>query len=111
MNVLETAICLFIPLGILGVAAIFAIRSRLRYMHRIREAQNRGAFADLNTPENKFRLRRLVVIGLVAVLGTALSSAVLICQMATRFSNHYAIIVSAMLFFGIDAFSRGASIE
>jgi len=111
MNVLETAICLFVPAGILVVAAVLGTRSRLRYVRRIREAQNRGAFADLNTPENKFRLRRLVVIGLVAVLGMVLSTAVLIVQMATRFSNQYVIIVSAMLIFGVIGTIAGFLIQ
>lgn len=101
LNVPETAICLIIPIGILVVAAILGTRSRLRYMHRIREAKNRGAFADMNTPENSARLRLLAVIILVALFGMVISIAVFIVQMATKFSNHYGIIITALLFFGV----------
>ena len=51
----------------------YGTRARLRYARRIREAQARGAFADMNTPETKSHFRRLAILSLFGSLGMILS--------------------------------------
>jgi len=46
-------LCLVVPIGIMIVVAILGTRSKLRYANRIRQAQGRGSFSDMNKPEAK----------------------------------------------------------
>jgi len=100
-------ICVSIPLGILLVAVVFSIRSRLRYADRIWKAQARGAFEDMGTPENRSRFRRLAIFALIGVLGMPVSLAVLVLQMATKFSSHYEVTIIVGMVFGIIAAVAG----
>ena len=101
LMVLLTILCLSIPAGILIIAAVLGTRSRLRYADRIREAQAKGAFADMSTPKNKSRFRRLAIFALIGVLGMALSIAVLFIQIATKFSDLYGITIVIALIFAV----------
>jgi hypothetical protein len=94
-------LCIVIPIGVIVVAAILGTRSRLRYANRIREAQARGAFADLNTPENKARFRRLAVFALIGLLGMMLSIVLLVLLLPSKFASFYGIAIALALIFGV----------
>ena len=101
-------LCIVIPIGIIVVVAILGTRSRLRYASRIREAQARGAFADMNTPENKSRFRRLAMIALIGLLGMIVSIAILVLQQASKAHSFYGItFVAVAIIFGIIASIAG----
>ena len=100
-------LCLVIPIGIIVLAAILGTRSRLRYARRIREAQARGVFADMNTPENKSRFRRLAALALMGLLGMILSIAILVLQQASRDPSFAGITIAAAILFGIIASIAG----
>ena len=71
----------FVGLMLIIIPAIYyGTRSRMRYVRRIREAQARGAFTDMNTPKTKSRVRRLALLALMGIAGTLLSTTMLIQQ-------------------------------
>jgi hypothetical protein len=94
-------LCIVIPVGIMIVVAILGTRSKLRYARRIREAQARGAFADLNKPENKARIRSLAFLALIGLLGMLLSIVVLILQQVNQFTTFSGITVIVAIVFGV----------
>jgi hypothetical protein len=100
LDFLLTAFCISIPIGILVLAAIFGTRSRLRYADRIRTAQARGAFEDMNAPENKSRFRRLAIFALIGVLGMVLFLVILILQLGSQYADYYRITLGLALLFG-----------
>ena len=70
----STWLC-FVALMLIMIPAIYyGTRSRMRYLRRIREAQARGAFEDMNTPKTKSRIRTLAFLALIGIGGTILSS-------------------------------------
>lgn len=74
----STWLC-FVALMLIMIPAIYyGTRSRMRYLRRIREAQARGAFEDMNTPKTKSRIRTLAFLSLIGIGGTILSSTMLI---------------------------------
>jgi len=93
-------LCLVIPIGIIAVAAILGTCSRLRYARRIREAQARGAFADMDTPKNKSRFRRFAVLALMGTLGLMLSLVMLI-QPWINLRLPIGVFIAAFVVFGI----------
>ena len=107
LDLLLTVLCISIPVGILVVAAILGTRSRLKYANRIREAQARGAFADMNKAENKARFRRLALFALIGLLGMVLSIAILVVQLRSKFADFYGITVAIALLFGVTASIAG----
>src|SRR5918996_1923305 len=92
-------LCVVIPIGIIVLAAILGTRSRLRYARRIREAQARGAFADMNTPENKSRFRRLAALALIGLLGVILSIIILVLLQGSKAPSFLGItiVVAALI--------------
>ena len=100
-------LCLVIPIGIIVLAAILGTRSRLHYARRIREAQARGAFAAMNTPENKSRFRRFAALALIGLLGMILSIAILVWQQASGSPGFAGITIAAAILFGIMASIAG----
>ncbi len=94
-------VCLVGFLGIFITLITFSVRSRLRYAERIRAAQARGAFADLNRPENESRFRRLAFMALVGILGMVLSIAILFLPWTGKTSMALGIITVVALIFGI----------
>jgi hypothetical protein len=111
LNLLLTVLCISIPVGIIVVAAVLGTRSRLKYADRIREAQARGAFAEMNTPENKSRFRRLAGSALVSMLGMILSIAILVIQLQTKFAGYYGITVAVAILFGVVAAIAGSLMQ
>jgi hypothetical protein len=93
-------LCIVIPVGIVIVTAVLGTRSRLRYARRIRESQSRGAFADLNTPENKSRFRRLAALALTGLMGMILSIAILVLLQARQANSFYGVMVVVVAIFG-----------
>lgn len=91
-----------IPVGIVMVAAVFGTRSRLRYARRIRDAQARGAFADMNTPETSSRIRRFALLALTGVLGIVFSF-VLLLQPWIRIPVPFGVIIAVFVVFGLMA--------
>ncbi len=79
----------------------YGARSRMRYARRIREAQARGAFADMNTPQNKFRFRRLAILMLVGVLGMILSVTTLLLRQVPPSDTSYGLILVVAVLFGM----------
>jgi hypothetical protein len=100
-------LCFVILIGITVLVAVLGTRSRLRYARRLREAQARGAFADLNTPENKSRFRRLAIFALIGMLGMILSLAILFLQLRSPFAHYYGITLGVAIVFGITGFIAG----
>lgn len=93
-------LCLVIPIVIILIASILGTRSRLRYAKRIVDAQNRGAFDDMNTPEQKTRFRWLALIALIGVVGAICSLLTLILQRFGVISIPTGIIFVSMGVFG-----------
>ena len=96
-----TVLCVSIPIGILVLAAILGTRSKLRYADRIREAQARGAFKDMNTAEYKSKTRLFALIALIGLLGMVLSIAIVIFQQLSGFANFSGFTAIIALLFGI----------
>jgi len=94
-------LCVVIPVGILIVAAIFGTRYKLRYANRIRDAQARGAFADLNKPEIKARIRLLAFLALIGFAGMFLSFVLLIVQQVSQFTTFSGITIIVAIVFGL----------
>jgi len=94
-------LCLVIPMGIILIVAIFGTRSRLRYAKRIREAQNRGAFDDMNTPKQKTRFRWLALMALIGVIGAMGSLAILILQRFGIILIPMGIVLASLGLFGV----------
>ena len=111
LDFLLTILCFSILVGILVVAAILGTRSRLRYAARIRAAQARGAFADMNTPEYKSRFRHLAVFALVGLLGTVLSIVILAIQLRTKFADFAGITIVVAVLFGVVAAVAGSLMQ
>ena len=100
-----------IPVGILVGIAIWGTRARRKYANRLQEALARDAFADMNTPENKFRFRRLAVFALIGLLGMISSLAVLVLQLGSKFANFYGITGIVALIFVVITFISGFLIQ
>jgi hypothetical protein len=93
----------FFLLAIIAVFAVIAIvstQAKIQSAKRILRAQTEGAFADLETPKNKFRMRLLAIIALIGILGMALSIAVIFIQMLTQSYNYYWVAIVIGLIFG-----------
>lgn len=95
-------LCFVILVGIVIVAAVFGTRSRLRYARRIREAQARGAFADMNTPENRSRIRRFALLALTGTLSIVFSI-VMLLQPWIRIPVPFGVIIVVFVIFAIMA--------
>ena len=93
-------LCIVIPIGIIAVAALLGTRSRLKYAQRIRDAQARGAFADINTPKNKSRFRRFAFLALIGTLGLMVSLVMLI-QPWINLRVPLGAFIAAFIVFGI----------
>ena len=93
----------FIALFLIMIPVIyFGTRSRLQYARRIREAQARDAFADMNTPANKSRFRRLALLALIGALGMVFSI-VMLFQPWIRLPVPTGVIIATFVVFGILA--------
>jgi hypothetical protein len=111
LDLLLTVLCMSIPVGMLVVIAIWGTRARLKYANRLQEALARGAFADMNTPENKSRFRRLAVFALIGLLGMISSLAVLVLQLGSKFADFYGITGIVALIFVVITFIAGFFIQ
>jgi hypothetical protein len=98
--VLFAGLLLFIYIAVFVAIAIVSTQAKLKSANRILKAQSRDALADLETPKNKSRFRFLAGVALFGVLGMILSMAVLVLQIATKFSNLYWVTIAAVLTFG-----------
>jgi len=67
-------------MGIILIAAVFGTHSRLKDAKRIMDAQNRGAFDDMNTLKQKGRFGWLALMALIGVIGAMGSLAIIILQ-------------------------------
>ena len=94
-------LCIVIPVGIIIVAAILGTRSKLWYARRIREAQARGTFADMNTPENKSRFRKLAIFAMIGLLGVFLSLVLLALQVENRITTFSGITAIVLVVFAV----------
>jgi len=104
MNIIEillSVICISIPIGILDRTAVLGTRSKMKYANQIREAQARGAFKDMNTPEYKSRFRHFALIALIGLSGMFLFFAILIFQQISGFTNFSGFTAIVALLFGI----------
>ena len=107
LDFLLTVLCISIPVGILVVVAILGTRSRLRYADRIRAAQARGAFADMNAPPNRSRFRRLALLALSGVVGMILSLVILVVQLRSSYASYYGITLGVAFLFGAMGSTAG----
>jgi divalent metal cation (Fe/Co/Zn/Cd) transporter len=65
------AICFVAFVGIVIILMTFSVRSRLKYAKRIKDAQARGAFDDMNTPSRRnLWLASIALVGLLGVVAT-----------------------------------------
>jgi hypothetical protein len=104
-------LCIVIIFGITAVVIILGTRSRLRYAHRIRDAQARGAFADMNTSENKSRVRRLAALALIGSLGMISSIISLVLLRGNQPGTFSGVLVAGVIIFGIIASIAGFLIQ
>jgi hypothetical protein len=85
---------------------IFSTHSRFQYIRRLHEAQVRGAFADLESPERKRRLRHFALLALVATLVVIIS--IFIIALSDNILMPYKMIaIIALIVFGITAAISG----
>jgi len=99
--------CVAIPGTILIVIAfVRSVRSRMKYADRIRAAEARGAFTDMNSL-NKTRFRFWALFTLIGVLGMTLSLGVLVLQMVTHFSDRYWVTIAIGSIFGMIGMMAG----
>jgi hypothetical protein len=87
------------------VVAILGTRSRLRYARRIFDAQTKGAFTDMNSPEAKSRSRRLAFLALIGTVGTIISFVILVIPRLNWIP--VPIVFTAFCVFGIIAAIAG----
>jgi len=92
--------CLVIPVIIIFVVAAYGARSKLRYGRRIRDAWARGAFADMNLPENKKRVRHYLLLIFIGWFGIGLTVFMLL-QPWIRLPVPFAAVVAVFIVFGI----------
>ena len=111
LDFLLAGFCLSIPVGILVLAAILGTRSRLRYANRIRAAQARGAFSNMNTPQIRSRFRRLAIFALTGVLGMIFSLVILVVQLKSQFADYYGITLGVALLFAVMGCTAGLLIQ
>jgi hypothetical protein len=97
-------------MGIVTVIAIISTRSKWQSARRIFDAQRRGAFKDLNKPENKFRYRRFATFALIGSLGMMVSIASLILPQV-RQTKIFGIVVIMVVIFGIIGSVAGALMQ
>ena len=101
-NIIDLSwLCFVIPIAIVLIAAIFGTRSRLRYVKRIMEAQNTGAFDDMNIPGQKSRFRWLALTALIGVIGAMGSLAILILQQVGIILIPVGIVFASLSVFGV----------
>ena len=94
-------LCLVIPMGIILIAAVFGTHSRLKDAKRIMDAQNRGAFDDMNTPKQKGRFRWLALMALIGVIGAMGSLAIIILQRFDIILIPVGIVFASLGVFGV----------
>jgi hypothetical protein len=94
---------LIIPIFLIGfiILIAFGVRSRLRYAQRIRDAQARGAFADMNLPIYKSRFRHLAILGLIGIFGLMLSMAFILLPWVDKNDTSLRMVAGAALVFAI----------
>ena len=107
LGLVLTTICIAIPIGIIVIAAVLGTRAKLKYADRIRAAQARGAFDDLNSLKYRLRFRRLAVCALIGMLGMILSIIILALQLRSKFADYYGITLVVALLFGVMASTAG----
>ena len=95
------SVCFVAFIGVVSVLMTFSIRSRLKYAKRIQDAQARGAFADLNMPQNKSRFRRLATNALIGIFGMILSVAILVIPWVGKTSTFSEVVIVIAILFGI----------
>jgi|GEM_PF-1790492 FtsH-binding integral membrane protein len=95
-----TVICLATS-SILILFAVLVTRSKIKYANQLREAQARGAFKDMNTPEYKSRTRHFALIALIGLLGMVLSFVIMIFQQVSGVTNFSGFTAIVALLFGI----------
>jgi hypothetical protein len=100
-------LCLVVPIGIMIVVAVLGTRSKLQYANRIREAQARGSFADMSTPEAKSRFRRLGALALIGVVGMVLSFVIFVFQRLSGVLAFSGVTITAAVVFGIIGATAG----
>lgn len=99
--------CFVVPLGIVLIVAVFGARSRFRYAKRIREAQKRGAFEDMNTPKQKNRFRWGALAALIGVVGVMSSLVALVLQRLGVIPLSIGIVFMSLGLFGTRAVIAG----
>lgn len=68
-----TWLCFITLIVIIGLVAVLSTRSRLKYAKRIMDAQRKGAFKDMDNPNQRSRFRWLALIALIGLIGTMCS--------------------------------------
>lgn len=93
-----TWLCVVVLVLIMTVVIYFGTRSKLKYANRIREAQAKGAFEDISTPEVKSRYRRFAVLSLFGSFGMIFSIVILFIQRANGNILPGITIIAAIVF-------------
>jgi len=92
---------------VFAAIAIVSTQAKLRSANRIRKAQARGAFADLETPENRSRLRWLAIVALIGLFGMLVSFGILVLQLIGRISGFYGVTIAIGVVSGIMSSTVG----
>ena len=106
-TVFFSGLCLLLLIGVFVGMAILGTRAKLRSANRMLEAQARGAFDDLEAPENKSRFRRLAVMALMGMLGMIVSLIILVLQLTGKLAGLYGITIAAAVIFGATSSIAG----
>jgi hypothetical protein len=99
-------LCLVAVMVLMIPVIYFGTLSRLKYAKRIRDAQARSAFVDMNTPENASRFRRFAFLALIGSLGMIISILMLV-QRWVRIPVPFGVLIAAFFVFGIIASVAG----
>ena len=102
-----TGLFLLAYIAVFVAIAIVSTRAKQRSARQILKAQARGAFADMETPENKSRFRRLAVVSLIGLLGMVLSVVIVVWQWLSQASNLFGIAVAVGLISAVLASIAG----
>ena len=100
-------LCAVVLFGFMTLVIIFSVRSRFRYARRIREAQARGAFNDLNLPEAIARRRIRTILSLIGLLGFLISIITLFVLQYIGLKGYFGIIIAAIILFIIITLVTG----
>ena len=93
-------VCLPVYIAIVATLITFSARARAKEAKRIQDALARGAFDDMNSPEQKTSYRWLALTALLGLLGVIASMGMLFLQLSKVITLPIEVIFIAFGIFG-----------